>query len=151
MTVSSFRVFMPSLAHQLMIAKERRQYLGTWTEKDTADVYTREHGIVVTCVWREVLEKFQDQQSSSQAGIFEVDGGLPLVPQSSAPPNPCSTDLTHPGCQVDVQSTPVNMQEFPVVPRLGKRWPLGCQTPHPQRRSRASSTDLTCCTRQACH
>ena len=56
-TVSSFRVFMPNLAQKFLVDKERRQYLGRWSEADTADVYTREHRVVVSGIWKEVAAK----------------------------------------------------------------------------------------------
>ena len=112
MTVSSFRVFMPSLAHQHNVAKERRQYLGRWTEPDTADVYTREHRVVVTGIWKEVLDKLSAQQSSQ---VVEVEPD-PL-------PAPVPTDLIHPSYDLDVQSETVETKEFPLVPALGKPWP----------------------------
>ena len=74
LTVSSFRVFMPNLAQVFLIDKERRQYLGRWTEADTADVYTREHRSVVSGIWHEVAAKLaaNEEPSKSSKALEEV-------------------------------------------------------------------------------
>ena len=53
-TLAAFRVFMPNLAFQMQVSRERRRYLGRWASEETADTYTREHRNVVFGIWREV-------------------------------------------------------------------------------------------------
>ena len=50
-TLGSLRVWMPDLAYQAGVARDRRRYLGRWAFDSTADVYTREHRAVVTDIW----------------------------------------------------------------------------------------------------
>ena len=121
MTVSSFRVFMPSLAHQMNIEKERRQYLGRWTERDTADVYTREHRIVVSGIWKDFRQKLQSQGEGAPVVDLEQESLGASI--GSKDPAPVPTDLTHPDYGLDVQSEVIEAKEFPLVPPLGKSWP----------------------------
>jgi hypothetical protein len=56
-TMSGWRVFMPELAYQAGISRDRRRYLGRWLNEDMADHYTREHRTVILDIWKEVLNK----------------------------------------------------------------------------------------------
>jgi len=48
------RVFMPEWAFQASITRDRRKYLGRWTQDNTADVYTRDHRSQICAIWDEV-------------------------------------------------------------------------------------------------
>ncbi len=47
LTLPSLRVFAPSRAYRAGVDRTRRSALGRWEAEQTADVYTRQHGITV--------------------------------------------------------------------------------------------------------
>ena len=108
LTVSSFRVFMPNLAQKFLVDKERRQYLGRWSEADTADVYTREHRCVVSGIWREVAAKL--------AAEGDPDKG-------STAPEELPVELAHPHYGLDEVVPEVPLPVFPLVTGKHSRVP----------------------------
>ena len=66
-TLGSMRVWMPDLAYQAGVARDRRRYLGRWAFDTTADVYTREHRAVVHDIWEEVLQKMPQLKDNTTA------------------------------------------------------------------------------------
>jgi len=71
-TLGSLRVWMPDLAYQAGVPRDRRRYLGRWAFDSTADVYIREHRAVVTDIWQEVLKKMPTL-AQSQGRVPESD------------------------------------------------------------------------------
>ena len=56
-TLSSMRVFMSEWAHKAGISRERRKIIGRSATECTADVYTRQHRVVVMDIWKETTAK----------------------------------------------------------------------------------------------
>jgi hypothetical protein len=56
LTLPSFRVWMADLAYQHGISRDKRRYIGRWAAESTADIYTREHRIVICQIWDEVTQ-----------------------------------------------------------------------------------------------
>ena len=60
----SLRVFAPSRAYRAGVDRTRRSALGRWQAEQTADVYTRQHGITVEQVWDEFLAQATTEEAS---------------------------------------------------------------------------------------
>jgi hypothetical protein len=87
-TLPSLRVWMPDLAYQANISADRRRYLGRWADEKMADTYTREHRVVVSQIWSDVITWLGDNTPV-----------IKLVPENITsshydlhPPIPAATD-----------------------------------------------------------
>ncbi len=53
-TLHSLRLWMAEAAFQHNIPREQRRYIGRWANENTADVYTRDHRLVINNIWKAV-------------------------------------------------------------------------------------------------
>jgi hypothetical protein len=66
-SLAGLRVFMPELAYQTGIPRDRRRYLGRWLAENMADTYTREHRTVIGGIWKQALEFDKDLPDNDMA------------------------------------------------------------------------------------
>ena len=89
---------MAEMAYQAKIPRDRRRYIGQWSQEATSDVYTREHRQVCTEIWQEVTEKMHELHHVTHPVEKPTDldddyykGNDPNVPPTTTPD---ATDTT---------------------------------------------------------
>ncbi len=87
-TLPSLRVFMPDLAYQANISADRRRYLGRWADENMANTYTREHRVVVSQIWPDVVSWLGENQPDNKM----VPENITASHYNLHPPIPAATN-----------------------------------------------------------
>ena len=102
-TLHSLRLWMAEAAFQQDLPREQRRYIGRWANENTADVYTRDHRVVINRIWKQVTNtlkslpmtvdievptetndsyyKLEEVQESVHAS--DLDPGVPELPNNN--------------------------------------------------------------------
>ena len=80
LTLHSLRLWAAEAAFQANVDRERRKYIGQWSQEATADIYTRDHRTVITAVWNELTAKLQAQPDILPPNTAEHPATAPKNP-----------------------------------------------------------------------
>ena len=75
-TLHSLRLWAAETAFLARIDRDKRRYIGQWSQESTADVYTRDHRAMITSIWAEMTAK------------LDTDPTLLPAPRTMAPKDP---------------------------------------------------------------